>query len=401
MELFKLRYNLYKYLIKNNFKFKNSLNSLNVFKNLIYITIIFFILIFLIGFEYINLFIIFFIIILIILIYNIEKILIKLDEILSNKSFQNYSSYYNTLNKIFNINYDNINDINGIINNHESSSSVTKIEMTYGGVGYTPDTEYTITITQPAIAAIGEIPAKAEVKVTANIKALRNGSLSGEIYNLTSGSGITNLDIIPTITFGPSAGTSIVPIAPATFKYYVSNHLTMTNIKEYSLSYMNMYENIKKKIGFIDNVLNEDIDEHINLIKKENDLLKYIDVYDNKYEFLKKFIILNENKNEKLFKIFGNIPIQDFIEKMNDKTILINLENLEKYKDNNNIKDKYSKFMNELELKDLNFLENPNLNHNEKILKTIANFDIIFYYLLIIIIIIFTILLHIFFIKLY
>jgi len=390
MELFKLRYNLYKYLIKNDFNFKNTLISLNVFKNLIYIIIIFFILIFLIGFEYINFFIIFFIIILIILIYNIEIILVKLDEIISNKSFQNYSSYYNTLNKIFNINYDNINDIDGIINSLDASSSITKIEMTYGGVGYTPGTEYTITITQAAPAIIA----------TANVKALRNGSLSGEIYNLTSGNGFTNLDIIPTITI-TSSGASATPIAPAIFKYYVSNHLTMSNIKEYSLSYINVYENIKRKIGFIDNVLKEDIDEHINLIKKENELLKYIDIYDNKYDFLKKFIILNEDKNENLFKIFGNIPITDFIEKMNDKTILINLENLEKHNDNNNIKDKYSKFMNELELKDLNFLENPNLNHNEKILKTIANFDIIFYYLLIIIIIIFTIILHIFFIKLY
>jgi len=391
MELYKLRYNLYKYLIKNNFNFKNTLISLNVFKNLTYITIIFFILIFLIGFEYINIFIIFFIIILIILIYNIEIILIKLDEIISNKSFQNYSNYYNTLNKIFIINYDNINDINGIINSPDTSSSITNIEMTYGGVGYTPDTEYTITINQTGADVI---PA------TANVKALRNGSLSGEIYNLNGGSGITSLDIIPTITFGASR-TNAEPIASATFKYYISNHLTMSNIKEYSLSYMNVYENIKRKIGFIDNVLKEDIEEHINLIKKENDLLKYIDVYDKKYNFLKKFIILNEEKNEILFKIFGNNPIQDFIEIMNDKTILINLENLEKYKDNYDIKEKYSKFMNKLELKDLKFLENPNLNHNEKILKSIANFDIIFNYLLIIIIIIFTIILHIFFIKLY
>ena len=391
MELYKLRYNLYKYLIKNNFNFKNTLISLNVFKNLTYITIIFFILIFLIGFEYINIFIIFFIIILIILIYNIEIILIKLDEIISNKSFQNYSNYYNTLNKIFIINYDNINDINGIINSPDTSSSITNIEMTYGGVGYTPDTEYTITINQTGADVI---PA------TANVKALRNGSLSGEIYNLNGGSGITSLDIIPTITFGASR-TNATPIASATFKYYISNHLTMSNIKEYSLSYMNVYENIKRKIGFIDNVLKEDIEEHINLIKKENDLLKYIDVYDKKYNFLKKFIILNEDKNEILFKIFGNNPIQDFIEIMNDKTILINLENLEKYKDNYDIKEKYSKFMNKLELKDLKFLENPNLNHNEKILKSIANFDIIFNYLLIIIIIIFTIILHIFFIKLY
>ncbi len=391
MELFKLRYNLYKYLIKNDFNFKKTLNSLILFKNLIYITIIFFILIFLIGFEYINFFIIFFIIILIILIYNIEIILVKLDEIISNKSFQNYSSYYNTLNKIFNINYDNINDINGIINSPDSSSSVTNIEIIYGGVGYTPDTEYTITITQPSSTSA--------TSATAKVKALRNGSLSGEIYDLNSGNGITSLDIIPIISNGSSPATIASAIAPAIFKYYVSNHLIMSNIKEYSLSYMNVYENIKRNIGFIDNILKEDIDEHINLIKKENDLLKYIDVYDNKYDFLKKFIILNEDKNENLFKIFGNNTISDFIERMNDKTILINLQNLEKYKDNNDIKNKYSKFVNELELKDLNILEIPNLNHNEKILKTIANFDIIFYYLLIIIIIIFTIILHIFFIK--
>lgn len=389
MELFKLRYNLYKYFIKNDFYFKNTLNKITIYKNFTYIIIIFFILIFLIGFEHINLYIIFFVIILIILIYNIEKILIKLDEILNNKSFKNYCNYYKTLNKIFNINYDNINDIDGIINSHDSSSSITKIEMTYGGVGYTPETEYNITITQSGATS-----------ATAKVKALRNGSLSGEIYDLNGGLRITSHDIIPTITFG-SASRNATPIAPATFKYYISNQLTMGNIKEYSLLFMNLYNNIKRKIGFIDNILKDDIEGHIELIKKENDLLKYIDVYDNKYDFLKKFIIINEDKNEEIFNIFGNISIQDIIEEMNENTILINLENFEKYKDKYDIKNKYYKFMNELEIKDLNFLENTNLNHNEKILKSIANFDIVFIYLLIIIIIILTIILHIFYIKLY
>ena len=392
MELFKLRYNLYKYLIKNNFYFKNTFKSLNVFKNLTYITIIFFILIFIIVFEFINIYIIFFIIILIILIYNIEIILFKLDEIINNKSFQNYYNYYKTLNKIFNINYDNINDIDGIINSSSSTSSITKIEMTYGGVDYTPDTDYIITITPPA-------PATA---ATARVRALRNGSLSGEIYDLSGGTGITSLDLDPTLSLSSAQGTPISTISPATFKYYITAQLNMNNIKEYSLSYMNVYNNIKRKIENYDNILKEDIEEHIELIKRENDLLKYIDIYDNKYDFLKKFIIINKDKNEEYYNIFGdNAAIQPIIDIVNNKTILIDLVNLEKYKENYDIKDKYSKFMNKLEIKDLNFIENSNLNHNEKILKSIANFDIIFNYLLIIIIIIFTIILHIFFIKLY
>ena len=185
---------------------------------------------------------------------------------------------------------------------------------------------------------------------------------------------------------------------------YLSKNLSMPNIKEYSLSYMNVYENIKRKIRYIDNILNEDIEEHIHSIKKENDLLKYIDIYDKKYDFLKKFMIINKDKNEELYKIFENLnitSIRDIIEAINIKTKLINLENLEKYKKNDDIKEFYSKFMNKLELKDLNFIENPNLNHNEKILKYIDNFDIIFNYLLILIIIIFTIIFHIFFINLY
>ncbi len=382
MELFKLRYNLYKYLIKNNFKFKNTLNKLNIFKNLIYIIIIFFILIFLIGYEYINFFIIFFIIILIILIYYIEVILIKLDEIINNKPFQNYCNYYKTLNTIFNINYDNINDIDNIINSSSTTNdSITKIEMIYGGVGYTPDLTYTLTYTSSTNAT-----------ATANVKALRNGSLSGEIFNLIGGSGFTDEDIEPNITPPPSA-----LVAPAKFKIYISRNLTMSNIKEYSISYMNVYRNIIRNIGYIDDILKEDIEDHINLIKKENDLLKFIDIYDKKYDFLKKFLIINKYKNEKIFGIIKEE--QDIIEKINNNTFLINLENLEKYKDN--YKDMYSKIMNELELKDLGFFGNYNSNYDEKILNFITNFNIKFNYLLIIIIIIFTIILHIFYIKLY
>jgi hypothetical protein len=172
----------------------------------------------------------------------------------------------------------------------------------------------------------------------------------------------------------------------------------MSNIKEYSIAYMNIYRNIIRNVGYIDDVLKEDMNEHINLIKKENDLLKFIDIYDKKYEFLKNFLIINKDKNESFFNIFYEKTLTSgILEQINNKTYLINLIEFEKYKDNH--KEIYSKLMNELELKDLSFLENLNLNHNEKIIKSINNFDIIFNYLLFMIIIIFTIIFHIFFIK--
>ena len=124
MELFKLRYNLYKYLIKENFKFDEFFKNLLVLKNLSYIIIIFFILIFIIGFEYLNYFIIFFIIILILYIYNVEIILLKLEQIKTNKNFQIYYNYYIFFNKLFNINIDNINQIDGFVNLKQYLNSV-------------------------------------------------------------------------------------------------------------------------------------------------------------------------------------------------------------------------------------------------------------------------------------
>lgn len=404
MELFKLRYNLYKYLIKDDFNFKNTIELFNVFKNFTYIIITFFILIFIIGYEYLNIFIIFFIIILLMFAYYIEIILIKLDEIIKNKYFKNYCNYYTTLNKIFNINYDNINDIDSIKNNPEASSVVDKIEMTYGGRGYQSNKVYLITI-------IGNINA------TANIRSSSDGTLNGEIYNLSKGEGISP-ETKPIITLLPTTpiidykfqslipiinymnnqlsltnNIYITPIAEAQFKIYVSsNHISMSNIKEYSLSFMNVYNNIKRNIGYIEDVLTEDIEDRINLIKKENDLLRYIDIYDKRYQILNKFLVINKEKNGNLFNIFP-VNNTDYKENINDTTYLINLENFEKYKDN--YKNIYSKFINELAL-NLN-----NSNNDDKIFKSIAEFNYVFYQLLAMIIIILTIIFHIFYIKLY
>jgi hypothetical protein len=245
--------------------------------------------------------------------------------------------------------------------------------MIYGGIGYTPFKEYTITF---------------DGSTTANVRALKDGSLSGEIYNLNSGSGYTNLNELVFVL----SNITPTPIASAIFKAYKTNSINIGGIKEYSIFFKNVYENIRRNAGYIDNILKEDIEEHLNIIKKEEDLLKYIDVYDDKYDLLKNFLIISRNKNEELFT---NDKFIKNLNKINDNTYLIDLKEFEKNKDDN-----YSILMNYLDIKDLKSLEIANLNHKEDILKTLMNFDKAFYYLILIIIIILTIIFHIFFIKL-
>jgi len=400
MELFKIRYNLYKYLIKDSFKFKSTFDLLNVFKNLIYIIIIFFILIFIIGYEYINLFIIFFIIILIIFIYNIELILIKLEGIKTNKNFQIYCNYYNTLNKIFNINYDNIDNIENNLLSTSSTSSISKIEMTYGGIDY----EYGSNIYYKIVF---DTPDNG-IQASANIRPLRNGSLDGNIYDLNGGSGynINNIDIYKLCKNTDGSTTEetsaeFIPTIKAKFKVYINNSNTNSTIKEYSISFRNIYRKIRRNIYYIDNILNEDFEDHINLLKKENDILKYIDIYDKDNEFLKKYLIINKIKNKNIYIIIENINkikhISDIIYDMKNNTYLIDLELLEKYKDH--YKELYLEFIKELDIIDLNFVKKSDI---DKIInKTISDFDMIFYYILILIVIILTIIFHIFYIKLY
>jgi hypothetical protein len=443
MELFKLRYNLYKLLIKDDFKFNNINIVFNTFKNLSYITIIFFILIFLIGYEYINAFIIFFIIILIIFMYFIELIIDKLDKIKSDKYFKLYYEYYENINKIFNINYENINDIDNLKNSiSDTNILINKIEIKNGGLGFTPYDEYIIIISQN-VTISSTLNKKAIT--TANVKALSNGSLSKDVYNIThkttsiyfnqntdveyfiAKSAIsTVIDTFITANNSATASTADVNSAFATlttsisgdnnpnptiiaeFRAYFTPFLSDNNIKIYSISFMNLYENIKRNVEIMNNLLKEDIEDHINKEKKENDLLKYIDIYDKKYDFLSKYLIITEEKNEEFFKIikeniYSNdvspIIINNFIDiitEINKTKFLIDLELFE----SNKIKYKelYNIILNELKIKNL---INSKKNYDDNIIKTITNYDLIYYYLLIILIIILTIIFHIFFINLY
>lgn len=380
LELFKLRYNLYKYLIKDDFIFNRSLNTINFFKNAIYIIIIFFLLIFFIGFEYLNFQIIFFIIILITLIFNIEMTMIKLDEIKKNPSFNNYSNYYKTLNKIFNNNYDFIiQNINNVIT-HTSNNFINKVTKTFGGIGYIYNKTYEIIVTSGGGGGSG---------FSGYVKGLKDGSVS-DVFITNVGSGYTS---IPTIEIK----NDIIPINKAKFEAEISTIVIDEKIKELSIYYKNLYEVIRRNAKYIDDVLEEDLEEHLNLIKKESDLLKYVDIYD--YEYLQKFLIFKDDNIDTINNIITNLN------KDNDNYKLINLDKLEEKKndttDGEKIKKYYSIITDYLGVKDLKFYNKKNDKIFEELIKKLDNFNINFFYLLINIILIFMIILHIFFINLF
>ena len=379
LELFKIRYNLYKYLIKNDLIFNMSLNTINFFKNAIYIIIIFFLLIFFIGFEYLNFQIIFFIIILITFIYNIEMTMIKLDEIKKNPSFNNYSNYYKTLNKIFNKNYDyittNINNIISYTGSETGSETgiISKVDITFKGMGYTYDTIYPLSARGGGGSGF-----------SGYVKGLKDGSVS-DVF-------ITNVGFGYTTTSTPSInindGLEASDYKKAHFEATISSIIVNEKTKELSLFYKNLYEIIKRNAKYIDDVLEEDLEDHLNIIKKENDLLKFIDIYN--YEYLQKFLIIQDKDIPSIDNIIINLSSDDK---------MINLEKLEENK-----KDKieiYSKIIDVLGVKDLSFYNTKNDKIFDELIKVLDNFNIKFFYLLINIILIFIIILHIFFINLF
>lgn len=403
MEIFKLRYNLYKYLIANNFVFEINLNKSIIFKNLIYTTIVFFFFIFIVGYEYLNYYIIYFVILLCFLLYYIELIYIKLDLIINDEYFQIYANNYKGLNKIFNINYDNISkdDISMssqlLLSTGSNAQTVIRIDKTYAGKGYVYNKIYNLQIN-------GSTVAKA--------KGLIDGSLS-DAYDFIGASG--TFTTVPTISITPSTPA---PITVATFNAVLGYVNINTNIKDFAYAYNNLNNDIKRKVKVFENVLEEDIDDTLNLLKLENDVLKYIDIYNDKYNFLNKFLYINKNNNEIFNKINNdyssnsNITVNGIsiatilneIDISSNKSYLINLELLEKNINNSKedyITNIYNSIRKELDIKDLSNLFKSKYYIQEAILKRLDEFNWVFIKLLIVVILLITIVSHIFFIKLY
>lgn len=403
MEIFKLRYNLYKYLIANNFVFEINLNKSIIFKNLIYTTIVFFFFIFIVGYEYLNYYIIYFVILLCFLLYYIELIYIKLDLIINDEYFQIYANNYKGLNKIFNINYDNISkdDISMssqlLLSTGSNAQTVIRIDKTNGGKGYVYNKIYNLQINGSTVA---------------KTKGLIDGSLS-DAYDFIGASG--TFTTVPTISITPSTPA---PITVATFNAVLGYVNINTNIKDFAYAYNNLNNDIKRKVKVFENVLEEDIDDTLNLLKLENDVLKYIDIYNDKYNFLNKFLYINKNNNEIFNKINNdyssnsNITVNGIsiatilneIDISSNKSYLINLELLEKNINNSKedyITNIYNSIRKELDIKDLSNLFKSKYYIQEAILKRLDEFNWVFIKLLIVVILLITIVSHIFFIKLY
>jgi len=404
MELFKLRYNLYKLLIKDDFIFKQTLNKSIFFKNLSYIAIIFFIIIFIIGFEFINSQIIFFIIILILFIYQFELVLININNISNYTTLNIYANRYKSINQFFNNNYEVfINNINNNLlttSNILTTGSITNVITTFGGVGYEFNRVYDIRFIQGSNSnAIGKI------------KGLRDTSL-GNVNITNIGSNYNENDKI-SFEITDDINTNKEHYKPK-FDYKISKINFTSNLQNIILSYNNLNQILTKNILYIDNIIEDEIDEYINLLRKENDILKYIDIYDKKYEFLHNYLFINKKINESIFNKINhhyeinknvsvnNITISNIIEEIfiND-TYLINLNIFYKNYDENNeyMKNIYSIIKEEYNIKDFNYSFNNNIKNELNIL--LNKFNISFLYLLIIIIIILTIVLHIFFIQFY
>ncbi len=107
MELYSLRYNLYNYLIKDNFDYISNKDYLFLWKNSLAILFIFIILIIVSHYNQIEVFSFFIIALIVFFLYIIYfEMKVTIDNYESNKHLLNYKNYYQLLNSIFIENYD-------------------------------------------------------------------------------------------------------------------------------------------------------------------------------------------------------------------------------------------------------------------------------------------------------
>lgn len=131
MELYTKRYNLYNYLIRDNFDYINTIQYIYLWRNSLIILFTILTGIFMYHYNNIDLFALFIIGIIIIFIYIIYfEVTIYISEIVNNKHLLNYKYYYEVMNSLFIENYDftkddDINDNKLIINKPEDLLSIT------------------------------------------------------------------------------------------------------------------------------------------------------------------------------------------------------------------------------------------------------------------------------------
>lgn len=175
------------------------------------------------------------------------------------------------------------------------------------------------------------------------------------------------------------------------------------------LNFLKEYERTKEKIKlnmkYEDNKTNDEInDTYYNLIKKNNDLLKYIDVY--KLQYVNKYIFLKFDKKNKIHNYLEEDVNENIITKYNNIEneiyYLINLENLNKKELKfKKILLEYINLKYEKKFENFNLLfEEFDLRKTKGLKKIIEDYNYEFIKIIIISIILITIICHIFYTEL-
>ena len=107
MELYTKRYNLYNYLIRDDFDYNDTREYIYIWRNLLIILFAFLIGSFIYHYNNIDLFGLFIIIIIILFVYIIYfEITIYISDLINNKHLLNYKYYYEVMNSLFTENFD-------------------------------------------------------------------------------------------------------------------------------------------------------------------------------------------------------------------------------------------------------------------------------------------------------
>lgn len=183
---------------------------------------------------------------------------------------------------------------------------------------------------------------------------------------------------------------------PNVFINFAKDNDEYNKLLEFLLEYERVKGKIKYNMKYENNKTNEEInDYYYNQIKKNNDLLKYVDVY--KLNYVNKYLFIKDDKNE---LEYNNIIKKYTIE--NNNYYLINLEEL------NKINLKYKKILLEYinskyekNFKNFNLLfDNFDIKKSKGIKKIIDDYNYEFIKIIIISIVIITIICHIFYTEL-
>jgi len=453
MELYKLRYNLYNYLIKDNFDYNSNNDYLVIWKRGLIIIFIFLILIIVFNYNKIELYSLFIIALIIIFLYIIYFDMNNyINDYNKNKFLISYKNYYEILNAFFIENYNFIKDDdfnNTILINIKEPKDILKSEITQKLTKANKD-NYDAYITNDYLYLKLNNYNNDNYDYKTKVNNYKFSSVTKDNKNvyLTIDNLISNIDNNVNIPDQTPENDNIYYIKLKTtelkdrnklinFNFInelINNLIDKLNSKKtnnfiiqinninkeiipFLQTYMDIIQRIKRNIKYNENKTNEEINEKIyNNLVINNDVLKYIDIYDDPdISYLKDFLFIkydsfiddkNYNNFFKLYKDNKNKTIllnNNTEESVNTLIIEINNSNEIYYFINinklNNIlhSDKYP-FMKELIIyinnkyklnyENIDILyKKQNINLNTEILKIVNNFNYLYIKVIIIILI--------------